>query len=82
MAGLHPPEYKTWVENALQMRAGWTDDPGVIFKVAKEAAEEWRIVEQAGKHHKQQFRDKSASSGGKALNSSKDSRSEGARFGA
>ena len=50
MAGLHPPEYKTRVENAPQMRAGWTDDPDVMFEVAKEAAEEWRVVKQADKH--------------------------------
>ena len=82
MAGLHPPEYKIRVENAFQMRAGWKNDPDVVFEVAKQAAEECCIVEQADKHREQQLHDKSASSGGKVSNASKDSRSEGARFGA
>ena len=64
------------------MRGRWKDDPDVMFEVAKEAAEEWRIVGQVDKHRKQQYRGKSDSSGAKALNSSKDSHSEDAGFGA
>ena len=52
-----------------------------MFEVSKEAAEECHIVEQADKHRKQQFRDKSASSGGKASNASKYSHAEDARVG-
>jgi len=46
VAGLTPPEFKKKVESVLAMRGHWKDDPELVFDLVREAATEWRTVEQ------------------------------------
>ena len=60
MAGLHPPEFKTKVTAALDMKACWKEHPDIVYSVAREATEAWATVEQAEKLPRVQSRPKGA----------------------
>ena len=50
MAGLQPPEIKTSVATALDIKRGsWGEHPDLVYSVAREAAVAWAIIEQADK---------------------------------
>ena len=60
VAGLHPPEFKTKVATALDMKGSWREHPYLVYSVAREAAEAWATVEQADKLRRTQSRAKGA----------------------
>ena len=45
LAGLHPPDFKTKVATALDMKENWKEHPGLVYSVAQEAAKAWATVE-------------------------------------
>ena len=45
MAGLHPPEFKTKVATALNMKESWKEHPDLVYSVVREAVEAWATVE-------------------------------------
>ena len=49
VARLHPPELKTNVATALDMKGSWKKHPDLVYLVAREAAKAWATVEQADK---------------------------------
>ena len=60
MAELHPPEFKTKVATALDMKGSWKEHPDLVYSVAREAAEAWATVEQTYKLRRVQYRPKGA----------------------
>ena len=59
-AGLHPPEFKTKVATARDMKGSWKEHPDLVYSVAREAAEAWATVEHADKLRRVQSRRKGA----------------------
>ena len=49
VVGLSPPEFKTKVATALDMKGCWKEHPDLVYSVTQEAAEAWANVEQADK---------------------------------
>ena len=49
VAGLAPPEFKLKVQSKLDMMGGWKDKPDNVIELIREAAIDWRTVEQADK---------------------------------
>ena len=49
MAGLHPPEFKTKIATALDMKKSWKENPDLVYSIVREATEARVIVEQADK---------------------------------
>ena len=49
VAGLAPPEFKLKVQSKLDMMGGWKDKPDNVLELIREAAIDWRTVEQADK---------------------------------
>ena len=41
VAGLSPPEFRTKVATALDMKGCWTEHPDLVYTVAREATEAW-----------------------------------------
>ena len=60
VAGLNPPEFKTKVATALDMKESWKEHPDLVYSVAREAAEAWAAVEHADKLRRVQSRPKGA----------------------
>ena len=60
VAGLSPPEFKTMVATALDMKRAWKERLDLVYSVAREAAEAWTTVEQADKLCRVQSRSKGA----------------------
>ena len=60
VAGLNPPEFKTKVATALDMKGSLKEHRDLVYSVAREAAEAWATVEQAGKLRRVQSRPKGA----------------------
>ncbi|CAB1109830.1 unnamed protein product [Ectocarpus sp. CCAP 1310/34] len=46
VAGLTPPEFRKKVDGILAMRERWKEDPELVFDLIREAATDWRTVEQ------------------------------------
>ena len=60
VAWLNPPEFKTKVVTALDLKVGWKEHQDLVYSVAREAAEAWATVEQADKLRRVQSRPKGA----------------------
>ena len=58
VAGSNPPEFKTKVATACDMKGCWKEHLDLVYSVAREAAEAWAIVEQANKLRRIQSRPK------------------------
>ena len=60
VAGLHPPEFKTKVATALDMKGSWKEHSDLVYSVAREAAGACATVEQADKLRRVQSRENGA----------------------
>ena len=60
MAGLNPPEFKTNVATALDMKGRSKEHPDLGYSISYEAAENWVTVEQADKLRRDQSGPKGA----------------------
>ena len=60
VAGLNPPDFKATVTTVLALKGCWKEHPGLVYSVAREAAEAWVTVEQADKLRRVQSRPKGA----------------------
>ena len=60
VAGLNPPEFKTKVATALDMKGCWKRHPNLVYSVPRKAAQGWATVEQAYKLRRVQSRPKGA----------------------
>ena len=60
VAGLNPPEFKTKVAPAFDMKGCWKEHPDLVYLIAREAAEAWTTVVQVDKLRRVKSRPKRA----------------------
>lgn len=58
LVGLYPPEFKFNVVSIVDTRGGWKDNPDEVIAVMRDAAVEWRTVEQGDKLRRKSRRTK------------------------